>query len=262
MPNIRRPRNPLNHVKIIQYGVSDGAKLLRDKLGIRRLVRQPNQILPNWRLLSWGNSNFQDIPGRVINQPSAVAVGKNKLRTFQVLQRSGNVNIPDFTTEIDVARGWARSGIVVVQRATLTGKAGEGITIVEKELDITRNLMYTKYIKKSQEWRIHVAFGEVIDFAKKIKTRDGIITGDARVRSHLNGYVFSKNREVVGTPRQQIMDQAIAATRALGLDFAGVDVIWNDHQQKAYVLELNTAPGIEGSTVDAYARAFRKHFGV
>ena len=42
-----------------------------------------------------------------------------------------------------------------------------------------------------------------------------------------------------------------------GLTFGAIDVIWNEHQQKAFVLEINTAPGIEGTTVEKYAAKFR-----
>jgi glutathione synthase/RimK-type ligase-like ATP-grasp enzyme len=47
------------------------------------------------------------------------------------------------------------------------------------------------------------------------------------------------------------------AVAALGLDFGGVDVIWNERRQMAYVLEVNTACGLEGQTVNDYAEAFR-----
>jgi glutathione synthase/RimK-type ligase-like ATP-grasp enzyme len=43
---------------------------------------------------------------------------------------------------------------------------------------------------------------------------------------------------------------------ASGLDFGAVDVIWNERQQRAYVLEINSAPGLEGTTIDDYVRYF------
>jgi D-alanine-D-alanine ligase-like ATP-grasp enzyme len=42
------------------------------------------------------------------------------------------------------------------------------------------------------------------------------------------------------------------------LDFGAVDVIYNRAQDKAYVLEVNTAPGLEGSTLDNYVEAIQK----
>lgn len=53
-----------------------------------------------------------------------------------------------------------------------------------------------------------------------------------------------------------MLEQSKLAVKACGLDFGAVDIIWNNHYQKAYVLEINTAPGLEGSSVDNYRKAF------
>ena len=44
---------------------------------------------------------------------------------------------------------------------------------------------------------------------------------------------------------------------SIGLDFGAVDVIYNGHSNRAYVLEINTAPGLTGTTLDNYAAALR-----
>ena len=53
-----------------------------------------------------------------------------------------------------------------------------------------------------------------------------------------------------------VIHQATMAVGCLQLDFGAVDVIWNEAQKRAYVLEVNTAPGIEGTTLMRYASAF------
>jgi D-alanine-D-alanine ligase-like ATP-grasp enzyme len=45
---------------------------------------------------------------------------------------------------------------------------------------------------------------------------------------------------------------------ALGLDFGAADVLFNARRNQAYVLEVNTAPGLEGQTVNDYAEAFKE----
>ena len=45
------------------------------------------------------------------------------------------------------------------------------------------------------------------------------------------------------------------AVTALGLEFGAVDIIYNDKSKKLFVLEVNTAPGIEGATVTKYKDA-------
>ena len=51
--------------------------------------------------------------------------------------------------------------------------------------------------------------------------------------------------------------QAVAAVVALGLDFGAVDVVYNVKEQKAYVLEVNSAPGLSGTTLDKYVEVFK-----
>jgi D-alanine-D-alanine ligase-like ATP-grasp enzyme len=40
------------------------------------------------------------------------------------------------------------------------------------------------------------------------------------------------------------------------LDFGAVDIIYNAKRNECYVLEVNTAPGLEGTTVEKYATKF------
>ena len=42
------------------------------------------------------------------------------------------------------------------------------------------------------------------------------------------------------------------------VDFGAVDVVWNQQNGQAYVLEINTAPGLAGQTITSYANAFRR----
>ena len=52
----------------------------------------------------------------------------------------------------------------------------------------------------------------------------------------------------------------VAATNAIdaiGLDFGAVDVGYDEKTNTCVVYEINTAPGIEGSTVDWYAERFK-----
>jgi glutathione synthase/RimK-type ligase-like ATP-grasp enzyme len=54
-------------------------------------------------------------------------------------------------------------------------------------------------------------------------------------------------------------ETAVKAIIKLGLDFGAVDIIQTPDGH-GWVLEVNTAPAIEGSTVDAYADAFAELF--
>jgi glutathione synthase/RimK-type ligase-like ATP-grasp enzyme len=114
--------------------------------------------------------------------------------------------------------------------------------------------MYTKYIKKRDEYRVHVVQGNVIDTQIKMRRYD---TDDNQVnwmlRNHSNGFIFGRDRVVHDARRDAL---AIAAVHAVNLDFGGVDIIWNAYRNEYYVLEVNTAPGITGTTLQNYVTAF------
>lgn len=181
-----------------------------------------------------------------INPPLAVSKAGDKLVTFQVLQHVGNVNIPEFTNDRNIAAAWDTT---VVARSTLTGHSGAGISICNTGEDIPAAPLYVKYIKKQKEYRVHVIFGKVVDIQQK-KKREGFENANFQVRNHANGWVYC--RENITEPAG-LRDNALNAVAALGLDFGAVDIIWNEKQNKCYVLEVNTAPGLEGSSVKMYA---------
>ena len=116
--------------------------------------------------------------------------------------------------------------------------------------------MYVKYIPKKSEWRVHVFRGEVVDVQRKARRRE--VPDDKinwLIRNHDNGFVFARGEER-GEIANGVEEQALAAVAASGLDFGAVDVIYNEARDMAYVLEINTAPGIEGSTLDGYVERF------
>jgi glutathione synthase/RimK-type ligase-like ATP-grasp enzyme len=198
----------------------------------------------------------------VINKPAAVKLASNKLSFFNHVKDS--VRVPFFTTDFNEAKAEIldKDAIVVV-REKLTGHSGEGLVILEDEEDWemynhSRAKLYVKYIPKFDEYRIHVNAGEVIDIQRKA-LRNDIDREEANwhVRSHANGFIFARNEDK--KPPQDVLDQSVAAVVHCGLDFGAVDVVWNKYHGQAFVLEINTAPGLEGETVETYTRAFTNY---
>lgn len=231
----------------------------------------------NDKIINWGNSTFpnwfEDLyyDYHMKNNPCIVGNASNKLSAFQIMQRAG-VSIPEFTTDEAEAQQWYLDGHKVIGREKLTGHSGEGIRITDdlsypqseggwdviKMREVFGRVLplYVKYIKKAAEYRVHVFNGQVIDIQQKRKRRDiGNEEVNYQVRSHSNGWVFC--RDNIDTPHDSILSNSIEAVQALGLDFGAVDVIWNNHLQQAFVLEVNTAPGLEGSTVSKYINSIR-----
>lgn len=207
---------------------------------------------PNKMVINWGNSNCIYT---ALNAYDCVARAGNKLAAFAELE-AADVPIPEYTRSVGDALGWRTP---FMARTKLTGHSGEGCYFVDTEQEDNQYIppdakLFVKYIKKKEEYRVHVFQGKVIDIQQK-KKRNGFEDADFKIRSHQNGWVFARNDI---NPPDCVREHAIAAVAALGLDFGAVDIIWNQYYQKAYVLEVNTAPGLEGSTVEAYANAIKE----
>ena len=246
---------------------SRGAKALADELksrGHKALrVKPDGKYKPynNHLILNWGNSTIpqwlpNEIGGIILNHFALVRTAGNKLTAFNQFKEAGNVSIPEFTAVEEEAQQWADNGIGLMARTKLTGHSGEGIHyyegIANEQVDIYPNApLYVKYIKKQKEFRVHVFKGQVIDIQEKRKRKEVPNEEiDYKVRNHANGWVYCRSDVA---PHQSVVDNAINAINALNLDFGAVDVVWNEYHSQAYVLEVNTAPGLEGTTLSIYA---------
>lgn len=221
-------------------------------------------VRPWTRLINWGNGRAPVGTGpfdRVSNSFAAVAAASNKLSTFRLLENKDGIRIPVFTTDRSVAAGWIRDGVVVVCRTQLNGHSGAGILLSGNETDLVDAPLYVQYVKKQQEFRVHVAFGEVIDVQEKRRTKrdsdgdgEGVPT-NYQIRNHHTGWVYC--RENITEPGG-LREMAIRTVQEVGLDFGAVDLIYNAKRNEVYVLEVNCAPGLEGTTVTKYVDAFKK----
>jgi glutathione synthase/RimK-type ligase-like ATP-grasp enzyme len=177
--------------------------------------------------------------------------GTDKLTQLQKF-KDAQVNCPDFTTDRDVAAGFIRDGHAVVCRTLLRGSEGRGIVVAESVEELVPAPLYTKYVKKKKEFRVHVLNGQVIDVQEKRKRKEFTDERNTRIRNVANGYVFCRDSVVEPTSLREL---AISATRALGYNLGAVDIVWNERSDSLYVLEVNATPGMEGTTLQKYADA-------
>jgi len=230
---------------------SNGAKVLADNPGFKRNLTY-KFIKPGDTVVNWGSSKMKPLPEcQVLNMPSAVAAAANKLVAFGEMGTK-DVTTVEWTSNREIAQKWSTDGYTVVVRNKLTGHSGDGIIIIEKGEEVPQAPLYSKYIFKVKEFRVHVVNGQVIDTQQKI--RDPEKTPSIwKVRSHENGFMYVRNNVEANSSRD---DLAITAMVALNLDFGAVDIIEDKHGH-FYVLEINTAPGLEGQTLTNYLEAFK-----
>ena len=236
---------------------SASAKALAKALGIKRLKREGNPVKVDV-LLNWGCSaqNFQrqvDYQG-VLNIPGAVSVASNKLQSFNALK--GNASIPEFTESLEEAKKWLAEGVTIVERHKLTGHSGEGVRIVEPGQELHQAPLYVKYIPKKHEYRIHV-FRDKAFFVQRKARKNDVPDADVnwKVRNLKGGFIYANQDVDVAEEAKQ---QAIIAIKTLGLDFGAVDIIYNERSNKYYILEVNTACGLAGTTLDKYVEVFKE----
>lgn len=243
--------------------VSEGARVLAKEMGIKRLRHNGDS---KWQgglgktLLNWGSSEvpeqFTKAGTRVINSPMRVGQMANKLHAFKVFISEG-VRVPPIAENLQTAQQWLAQGKMVFARTVLTDHSGNGIVMMDPEHPDTHNVraqLYTQYIPKDSEYRIHVCNGAVFLIQRKgLKTEfQGQPDINWKIRNLANGFIFA--RQDVNPP-QDVLDQAIRAVSAAQLNFGAVDVIYNSKRKEAYVLEINTAPGLVESTIKDYAQA-------
>lgn len=247
-------------IRVLPYRQgSQGAQALADALNGRVLRLQGSRFRKRPRdiIINWGNTNplheceFNG-NGEVLRSCS------NKLEFFRRLDGTGLT--PTFYTR----RGdIPDDAFPIVCRTVLAGHSGDGIVIADNREQLVDAPLYVQYKKKQSEFRIHVGLHPdseietIIGSVRKVR-REGVEPTDWRVRNHANGFVFQRN----GIEEAQGYRESVEAARQTflaieGLTFGAVDVIYNERERRAYVLEINTAPGLEGTTVDDYVRFFR-----
>lgn len=256
-----KKNNNQPRIRILPYKQgSKSAKALADALGGKVLKLVGSKFRPRAGdiCINWGST--QEYKPEYLryegfyNLPCNVKAASNKLKFFQLMKEDNAEIIPEFWTNPDDIPDEA---FPVVCRTVLAGHSGAGIVIADDRGGLVVAPLYTKYIKKKDEYRVHCGKqGEefvVISLQRKAR-REGFEEPNWQVRNHSNGFVFVRGDV---NPPAPVIESAFQALRATGLDFGAVDVIWNDKSKRAYVLEINTAPGLEGQTVQDYANFFR-----
>lgn len=219
---------------------------------------RPSDVIVNWGsgyIPNWKDS--LESPKQVINHWKQVCNAIDKRISFKKFLENG-IHTPAISYNREDAIEWLVDGHVVIGRKTLEGTRGEGIIEMTKPSQFQECCMYSLYEETTKEFRVYTFNGKFLDALEKRRDSDMLAANkiNYRVRTEENGWVFCHNNVQVPV---QVATQAVNAVKALGLVFGGVDVIWNEKQKRAVVLEVNTAPGIFGTTVSLYANAIKQY---
>jgi hypothetical protein len=230
---------------------SSSAKKLSVHLSGKVLKREGSSFHPKQGdcVINWGSSHLPDFGSATVLNPN-VRNAQNKLLTFEIL-RENHVNHPEFwTNPSDIPA----NAYPILCRTVLTGHSGAGIVIAGDPSALVPAPLYVRYVKKKEEYRVHVIRNSAVFIQRKARKMD-VQTPNWLVRNLAGGFVFVDATETVP---EIIIQEATTAIHVLGLDFGAVDVIHNVQQNKAYVLEVNTACGLEDRTAEKYAAGFKE----
>lgn len=173
----------------------------------------------------------------------------NKLKAYHILSEQG-LRIVDsylFMTKADVKISLDRLTFPLILKP-VNGVRGNGIYKFENKEEIisfldnemTSHFFYPnilqKYIENDGDYRVVVLGGEVIACVKKNRAEGSVISN------------MSKGNEAVSIDINELSsdlkDLAIKSAQAIGIEFAGVDIIEDRNTKEKFVLEVNLSPQI------------------
>ena len=219
-----------------------------------KFAKKPPSIL-----LNYGSTKLlQGYNGTYLNHPTCVAKASDKITTFRLLSEQSIPTVP-WTTNKDEALNWIKTDkAMVVARTLARASSGRGAYFIDNPDLLVDAPLYTKYVKKAAEYRVNVAFGSIINIRQKRRRTDFEGEVNNLCRTHDNGWVFCS--EGVDKENEQLKTLALNSLICLGLDFGAVDIIYNRHYNQYYVLEVNSAPGMEGETLQNFINELKKAF--
>lgn len=198
---------------------------------------------------------FRVLPNNVRNRiPIHFMGGVDKVTQFQEFRRHG-ISSPGFTTDRNSINNLTSRRVVA--RTLTSASEGKGIVIFDKDdHNPPQAPLYTEYIPKKKEFRVHVWNNEAFLVQEKRKKNSFENERDTQIRNTANGYVFCRDNVVEPNDLRPL---AVSAVQALGRTYGAVDIIWQEKSNKSFVLEVNSRPGMQGSTVKDYVDQILKN---
>lgn len=181
--------------------------------------------------------------------------GVDKLTQYQWFAAKGLPAL-EFTTEVEKVEEWLKTGQTVFGRKLLNASCGNGIIVITDYKNAYPCPVYTLYKKKKREFRVHVFKDQVVAVVEKKRKKEWDGTQDTKIRNLANGYVFVQ--DVVDEPAG-LRELALRAACVSPSDFRGVDIGYNEKKDELFVIEVNSAPGIQGNNIGKYLEAIVNH---
>ena len=259
----------MNKYFILPYKMgSHSSRALANELGIKQIYPDRRyRGRPNHILINWGYNTQPEVPTRnckeILNPFSSTPYVSDKLKFFSFDSTARKVQHTTNKLEaLSYLTTPSRAGRSIFCRTILNGHGGNGIVLAKTPDEIVNAPLYTMGITHHvKEYRIHIFKGEVFHIQQKRKmTSEKLeelgIEHTSLIRNYANGYVFAIND--IEPPSGDTLQQAKLGITDYALDFGAVDIIENE-AGFGHILEINSAPGLEGTTLNKYKEVFTNY---
>jgi glutathione synthase/RimK-type ligase-like ATP-grasp enzyme len=211
--------------------------------------------LADWLSQQLGYKVFRTTEIRPLRKALCYGAGVDKLAQYQWFKEK-QLPALEYTQSVGTATNWIQEGSVVFGRKLLNSSCGKGIVVYSTVNELSVECpVYTKYKKKKREWRVHVFRDKVVSIVEKKKRSDWTGPSNSKIRNLENGYVFCQEFELSSSLKERIEQLALKASGVCASDFKGVDLAYNEANDDLFIIEVNSAPGIEGTNVEKYGKA-------
>ena len=276
-------------------------KALAEALNLTGTKTKPVNPVSGDIILGWGTKTKDNINlgnATVLNHPDKIRDNRNKLKSLKTMYANANLkaSIATFCTAGDVSGKLnnKQMKLPLVGR-TKFHQGGKGFWLCLTKQHVNKAIAdgaqyFQSYIDIKDEYRLHVAFGNVIyavkkvenaneagwiaqrkekilDYAKKnnVNMNDATldyvlkrlvkeaVLPDRIVRSNKRGWKFSSIR--LNNLIVALKNVAVKSVEVVGLDFGAVDCAISA-DGLPYIIEINSGPGLQGTALQKYIDAF------
>jgi gamma-F420-2:alpha-L-glutamate ligase len=190
-----------------------------------------------------------DVP--IMNGPEAVETVKNKLYTLQILAQNG-IPVPKtilLKFPVNLTYVIKRLGIPVIIKL-LSGMQGKGVFIARTEDELQTHIDMLESVKPEAQMIFQECMTHSLGTDVRVLVVGGKVIGAMKRTNHGKDFRANIHRGGVGSLYHLPANAeyiALSAVRLLGLDIAGVDLLFdNESHTRFRVCEVNSSPGFEG----------------
>lgn len=235
------------------------SRAIRELSGVNLLVSTKPTTTKNKTVhIRYGGTEPSQSNEPELNSIDFIRLCSNKKALSDLLVENGIRTVQFFNKE-----EYSESMGTVLVRDNLYSFGGRGITVARNEEEVSKAIgnWVTPFLRFTVEYRVHIFNGKIIRIQKKVNGSEQQ-EEEYPIRNHSRGYFFSvRTTKNIGMDNFSALQAFVDKVVELFPEkhFCGLDI--GKTKQNHYVIENNSAIGLEESTLYLYASKFCEEFG-